>query len=246
MQIDVILFDWGGTLAEVAGQAEALREGAVAAGRLLDHDGSADHADQLVADVLAAEIRAAADSTHREANLLAVLADWASSAGMPTDPDRLAEAAHLLGQTWVGCLDPIPGVADAIRSLRQAGRRTGLVSNCSVPPEYCRQEFDRQGLTDVMDFAVFSSEVGYRKPAEVIYAKAIERAGSEGRPADPSTILFVGDSPALDVIAPAAMGMRTALVSRPPGAWPADDYERARPDFRIDHVSELIELLGDR
>ena len=40
--------------------------------------------------------------------------------------------------------------------------------------------------------------------------------------------------------------MKTALINRAPGIWPAADYARARPDLRIDAVAELPALLGKR
>jgi len=243
MRVEVILFDWGGTLTGVDRQPAALRRGAIEAARILGHADAGDAALALTRDILSTEAKAAADPSHRETDLRSVLADWASRLSPPADAERLAKAGDALGEAWVGSLDPIPGTIDALRELRERGYQLGLVSNCSVPTEYCRREFARQGLARLMDVSVFSSEVGYRKPSWIIYEEAIRRASPQARPADLSRVLFVGDSPACDVLAPAEMGMRTALVKRPPGIWPAEDYARARPDFRIDHVRELVDLL---
>ena len=241
MEVDLILFDWGGTLAAVERQAHALCCGALAAAEILA--ARPGEGDSLVGEIQRAEQEAAADPTHREADLRAVVARWASSLGGPVDPDRLAAAQDALGRAWVGSLVPLPGARQALESLRRRAYPIGLVSNCCLPPEYCRQELARQGLPELLDFAVFSSEVGYRKPSPVIYEEALKKADSRRRPADRSRVLFVGDSPALDVMAPAGMGMKTALINRPPGIWPAADYARARPDLRIDTVAELPELL---
>jgi HAD superfamily hydrolase (TIGR01549 family) len=242
-QLEVILFDWGGTLARVAAQAERFAIGAAQASRILCASASPAAVQRLGLAILEAETRAAADPRHREADLNVVLAEWAAGLNSSVSPEQLAAARDVLGLQWVGSLEVFPGVLDAVAELKRRGYRIGLVSNCTVPREYCLKELDRQGLAELLDFTIFSSAVGYRKPSPVIYQAAVKEAFPNGRPPDLSHALFVGDSPALDVIAPAEMGMMTALVGGPPSLWPEDDYVRARPDLRIDSVTELPALL---
>lgn len=242
-QPQLILFDWGGTLADVAGQPEALDRGSRAAAAILGVT-EPDATTRLVHAVMTAERKADADPTHREADMNVVLADWAADGGSNTDPDRLAQAADALGNAWVGSLQPIDGALEAVRTLRDRGIRLGLVSNCAVPPRFCHQELARQGFAALLDFAIFSSEVGYRKPASAIYEAALRAAGPQGNNIDLSSVLFVGDSPAYDVMVPASMGMRTALVAGKPGLWSAEDYGRAKPDLHLDRVAELPRRLN--
>lgn len=246
MQIDVILFDWGGTLAEVRTQAEAFLTGAAKAGRILCGQAVDQDVQRLGRAIISAEATAAADPGHREADLTAVLADWAMIINPNFTREQLAAARDALGMQWIGSLEPVPGAIEAVRELHERGLRIGLVSNCSVPVEYCRKELARQGFAGMMDFAVFSSDVGYRKPSRVIYETALERAFPGGEERDASRVLFVGDSPAFDVIAPAAMGMRTALVASPSGFWPDEDHARAKPDLRLESVAELPAMLNGR
>lgn len=242
MNVRWIFFDWGGTLAQVVSQNDRLTAGAREAARILA-PGNPDSAASLIERILGLEAVAAADPEMREGDVHACLRDWAATVGTAT-PDQLARAADALGNAWIGSLETLPGVHAALRTLRERGYRMGLVSNCLVPPAYCGREFARLGLAEFMDFVVFSSEVGYRKPSPIIYATAIERAAGGGEPPKPSDILFVGDSPAFDVMKPAELGMRTALVRCYRGIWPAGDYERARPDLRIDGVADLPAHLG--
>jgi len=244
MDIELILFDWGGTLADVSRQPEALLQGARAAGRILAGASGDDAIDDLARGAIMAEHRAASDPEHREVDLAAFLADWAEAQGRPAGKDQIAAAVRAVGESWVGgSLDPLPGALDAVSTLRDRGYRMGLVSNCWIPPAYCRQELDRQGFGALLDFAVFSSEASFRKPSPVIYSASLEKAYPHGVPKDLSRVLFVGDSPSCDVIAPAQMGMKTALVASMPGTWPQVDYDRARPDWRIGAVRELLVLL---
>jgi putative hydrolase of the HAD superfamily len=242
-QIEVVLFDWGGTLAHVRTQAENFAAGAAKAARILCSPAGQRDIERLGRAIISAEANAAADPSHREADLTAILIEWATSISPSFTSDQLNAARDALGTQWIGSLEPAAGAVEAVRELRGAGLRIGLVSNCSVPPEYCRREFARQGFAALMDFTVFSSDVGYRKPSGIIYEAALKLAFPDGQPRNTAQVLFVGDSPALDIIAPAALGMRTAQIASPNGFWPDEDHGRAKPDFRISSVAELPALL---
>lgn len=242
--VDIILFDWGGTLADVVRQDELLHRGACDAARAFTGVDAHEAAERLIHAILSAESKAAADPEHREARPLEILGSWVASLGGGADPVRLRTAEAALTRAWVGSLEPLPGALDAVRTLRECGVRMGLVSNVMLPPETCHLELNRQGFGPLLDFHIFSSAVGYRKPSPVFYETALRAAFPGERPKDLSRVLFVGDSPRFDVIAPAALGMATALVARAPGAWPEADYAEAKPDYRVDRVAELPALLG--
>jgi FMN phosphatase YigB (HAD superfamily) len=244
LEYDVILFDWGGTLAQVVRQDELLRRGAAAAARAACVVSTDDAIQYLINRIVSLEKEAAGDPELREADLSDMLAGWGRSFDGQVRRDRLADALEAIGREWIGSLDPLPGAVETLQKLRGAGCRAGLVSNCMMPAVYCREELDRQGFGGLLDFAIFSSAVGYRKPSRRIYEAALAKAFPEGRPADLSRVLFVGDSPACDVVGPAGVGMKTALVRCYKGIWDEEDYRRARPDLRIDSVAELPGKLG--
>jgi putative hydrolase of the HAD superfamily len=133
-----------------------------------------------------------------------------------------------------------------LAELRGRGYRIGLLSNCAVPMPYSLQELERQGFAELLDPIVFSSEVGYRKPSPQVFHEAVRRAYPAGPPDELARVMYVGDSPRLDVTAPASLGMRTALVTREPGVWPEEDYAAARPDLQIDAVTQLPDRLNHR
>jgi len=244
MDIELILFDWGGTLADVSREPVAFLKGARAAGRILAGSSGDDVIEAMFKAAMQAERTAANDPEHREVDMAWFLSDWAKNWGCPATEDQIKAAVQAVGESWVGgALDPLPGALDTVKALYDRGYRTGLVSNCWLPPVYCRKELDRQGFSAVLDFAVFSSEVSCRKPSPAVYEMSLNKAYPAGIPDDLSRILFVGDSPSCDVIAPAQMGMKTALVASQPGTWPKEDYDRVRPDLRINHVTELGDLL---
>ncbi|HSW44661.1 MAG TPA: HAD family hydrolase, partial [Phycisphaerae bacterium] len=175
--IEVVLFDWGGTLSDVSGQPAALHEGARRVTEILFGRADPALAQALALAAMDAESRSAADPSHREVDLRNLLNTWATTQGMIPEVHRLDEAIEAIGACWVGrALGPIPGALDTLAWLRERGLRLGLVSNVWLPPRFCRQELTRQGLEPRLDFAVFSSQVGYRKPSPAIYEAALKEA----------------------------------------------------------------------
>jgi len=73
----------------------------------------------------------------------------------------------------------------AVLRARQAGVRTGLISN-----SWGTRRYDRARLGEMFDGVVISGEVGMRKPSPEIYRLGAERAGVE-----PSECVFVDDIP---------------------------------------------------
>src|SRR2546426_338935 len=61
-----------------------------------------------------------------------------------------------------------------LETLRDRGLRTGLVSNAFDPPELLHRDLARLGVAERLDVAVFSSEVGRRKPDPLIFERALE------------------------------------------------------------------------
>jgi FMN phosphatase YigB (HAD superfamily) len=86
-----------------------------------------------------------------------------------------------------------------------------------------------------LSFLVFSEEHGVAKPDPRLFALALREAGCS-----PHECLHVGDLPAADVAGARAAGLRSAWLRRgeaPPVAEP-------EPDLTIDHLTELVDLLG--
>jgi putative hydrolase of the HAD superfamily len=98
---------------------------------------------------------------------------------------------------------------DLIRSLRQAGLRTALLSNSWGNDDYPRHLFP-----DLFDVVVISAEVGMRKPEERIFRHTAALLGLE-----PQECVFIDDVPA-NVAAAEAVGL-VSLHHREPGATAA-------------------------
>jgi len=80
--------------------------------------------------------------------------------------------------------------------LRSEDYRIGILSNCpwGAPGEPWFEELKRHGLAKRCELAVFCSEVGWRKPAQPIFRKALRHFGCK-----PQECVYVGDNPRWDV-----------------------------------------------
>jgi len=98
------------------------------------------------------------------------------------------------------------GVVPLLHFLRQRGLKLGLISNVSSAHKSPVASF---GLDALFDAMVFSCDEGRTKPDPELYRELCRRLT-----ADPGAVLMVGDSLPNDVVAPAALGMRTARIVR--------------------------------
>ena len=122
----------------------------------------------------------------------------------------------------------IAGVIETLEAVRQAGRRTGLISNTGPSPgPALRQVLARHGVMALLDVAVFSDEAAECKPAPGIFRRTLADLGVE-----PDEAVFVGDTPELDVVGPQRVGMWTVQV----GGLTQDGV---RPHARISSLSDL-------
>jgi putative hydrolase of the HAD superfamily len=101
-----------------------------------------------------------------------------------------------------------PDAHALLDGIRARGLRSAIVSNTFDPPDLLHADLAADGVSERVDAVVFSSEVGRRKPDPEIYRAALDRIGVDARDA-----LFVGDRVREDVVGPAAVGMRTCLVT---------------------------------
>lgn len=122
-----------------------------------------------------------------------------------------------------------PGCEDLLERLRGEGKRLGIISN-----------FDSR-LTDVMkDLGVFgffdtitiSSRSPSAKPDPLIFARALEQAGSEAK-----FSLHIGNDPRDDFWAARRAGLKALLYD------PQDRYRQMIPEFRIRKLPEVISFL---
>lgn len=241
--IKCVFFDWGGTLCTVTRQQDTFRECAEAAQRstrLFNYRFNGDATMQLADRFVSEHHQADHDDGHPEIDLAPIVRQWLDEqAGQSPASNTVDTVCGAFWQAWVGCLDEIPGSRHTLIELQQRGYRLGIVSNCATPKPFCLAELDRLGFRNALSVFTFSSQIGRRKPHGDVYAHAMKQIDG----VSPHEILFVGDSPINDVVAPAALGMKTALLPDHAGHWPPHHYDRAHPDLGLNTVADLLDTL---
>ena len=135
------------------------------------------------------------------------------------------EPARVLGSTTHALLE----------ALRSRGLRLGLVSNAFDPGWLLHRDLEQMGIAERIDYAVFSSEVGKRKPHPEIFERALEALEVA-----PDEALFVGDRLYEDVRGAAQVGLTTVQA-----VWfrADDDPEAPEPDFQAFTQMDVLTIV---
>lgn len=184
---------------------------------------------ERVAAVVAAHEAGGADE---EIDVAAVHLAAAEAVGLPLPPDLVDALQRLQQRAWWEGVRLRPGTLQTLRRLRHAGLRLGICSNAPYHPASMVQQLAHVGVAPLVDVAVFSSAVGWRKPSPRIFAAALDGLGVAAAEA-----LMVGDRLREDVEGARGVGMRAVLVAPGAGDAPAADHV-------IVHLAELVSLLG--
>lgn len=123
----------------------------------------------------------------------------------------------------------LPGVPEALASLRAMGLRLVVVSNSDGTVE---QGLADAGLRPLLDAVVDSAIVGVEKPAPGIFEAALRVAN-----VTPSRVLHVGDLWAADVVGARGVGLHAVLLD------PYDDWDDVDCP-RIPDLTALAEALA--
>jgi pyrophosphatase PpaX len=122
---------------------------------------------------------------------------------------------------------------DAVRTIRTAGIRTGLVT--SKNRNGALRGLGLAGLLDMMDVLVCADEVTNPKPHPEPVEKAVSLLGGDVR-----ETIYVGDS-IHDMQSGRAAGVRTAAALW--GPFGRSHLDGASPDFWLDSPADLPGLL---
>jgi HAD superfamily hydrolase (TIGR01509 family) len=215
-----VLFDWGDTLMEWTPDAQLLTNGHRAGFAALGLEPIPAMTDRFQ-DVYLREFFApgVVEEVEYPAQVRRLLAEF----DVEVDDDALSRFLEAEHAAW-GPARQLAGSTHALlEALRERGLLLGLVSNAFDPPDLLHRDLAQLGVTERLDFAVFSSEIGRRKPDPAIFEHALDAIGVAAADA-----LFVGDNLANDIAGAAAIGMRTCQA-----AWfQVDQSAAAQPDFR--------------
>ncbi len=111
-------------------------------------------------------------------------------------------------------------------ALRAAGIKVGVLSNTIWPREWHRGFFERDGVLDLIDGDVYTSEIPWTKPSPHAFQAAMEAVGVT----DPARCVYVGDRLFDDVWGAQNAGMRAIHI--PHSVIPADQLGHTEGDAR--------------
>jgi HAD superfamily hydrolase (TIGR01549 family) len=225
--IEAVIFDWGGTLAtwHTIDLFAVWRSVAV----LIDEH----RADELAAALLAAE-----DSVwlrSRDEQLSGTFEEVCALAEVVMTPAALAEYER----QWHPHTELDPEAPAMLSELRDRGLKVGVLSNTIWSRQRHEDIFARDGILELFDGAVYTSEIPWTKPHPEAFRAAIKAAGAT----DPARCVFVGDRLFDDVWGAQNAGMRAIHI--PHSAIPANQvgHSVGEPDATAQRLSELPEIV---
>jgi putative hydrolase of the HAD superfamily len=182
MHIDAVIFDWGGTLTrwhdiDFHAESLALAHAVVAAND--GDDGVEVHAEALH------RANQAIWGRSRDHQQSATVADLFTEAGLDHDPELLSRYREF----WEPHTGTDPGVAELFTTLRGRGIKVGVLSNTIWPRAWHEDFFRRDGVLDLIDGDVYTSEIPWTKPSPNAFAAAMKAVGAT----DPARCVYVGD-----------------------------------------------------
>ncbi len=203
-----VFFDVGGTLvASSPGPAEIFRRALARGGLLLDPEAIAKtlRSPDLIVTLIQPMVRGRESEFYRSVNARLV-----EHMGLTAD-DAALDDIHALFEREV-VYRPYPDAVRALRALRSAGYRTGVISNFSHRLPGILEDL---GLAGQLDTVTYSFEAGAEKPHPKIFRTALARAG-----AAPERTLMVGDSFEADYLGARNAGLHAVLLRRDGTAGP--------------------------
>ncbi|TMC80592.1 MAG: HAD family hydrolase [Chloroflexi bacterium] len=231
---DGVLFDYGRTLVTFAYPTEELLR--VINGfrpRIQAALGvPAPEAETILRDVLLPLEEYVESMSEDEVEYVNVYREKWQRAGMRLPDDLLHEVLDAEQRCWDRAVEVDPDAVRVLSWLGEQGVRRGICSNAPFPPAMMRRQLRSNGVDQLVDAVVFSSEIGRRKPAPEVYQAAVNAIGTV-----PARTMFVGDRAREDYEGPRALGMRAVIVTKHAKDAPPDGVPT------IESLAELPSLL---
>ena len=228
--VDAVIFDWGGTLTrwhdiDFHAESLALAQAVVNA----DHD----------VEVSRARLHQAGDTIwgrSRDHQQSSTVADLFVEAGLEHDPELLTTYYEF----WEPHTLTDPEVGPLFETLRGAGVKVGVLSNTIWPRAWHEDFFRRDGVLDLIDGDVYTSEIPWTKPSPDAFRAAMAAVGVS----DPSRCVYVGDRLFDDVWGAQNAGLRAIHV--PHSVIPATQvgHTEGTPDAVVHRLAEIPVVLA--
>jgi putative hydrolase of the HAD superfamily len=217
--IEAVVFDYGRTLvtfeypaAELAAVVERFRPAiALATGA------PAPAAEEIMRRVMLPLEELVDSPAHDEVRYLEVFgAEW-RRAGFALPDSLLYDILDAEQLVWDAAARVDAAGLQVLSWLGANGFKRAVCSNAPFPPEMMLRQVEKNGVAALVEAVVFSSQVGFRKPAAGLY-----RAVLAAIDVAPEHALFVGDRVREDYEGPVAIGMRAVICTKHAVDMPGD------------------------
>lgn len=230
--LEAVIFDWGGTLTawhDVDFHAESMALAQAVISVNDDPQDPAAHAQRLHA---AGTVIWGRSRDHQQSS---TVADLFAEAGLEHDPELLAAYYDF----WEPHTATDPEVRPLWEALRRQGIKVGVLSNTIWPRDYHREIFARDGVLDLIDGDVYSSEIEWTKPSPHAFTAAMATVGAS----DPARCVYVGDRLYDDIWGAGSTGLRTIHV--PHSTIPAEQigHTEGTPDAVAHTLSDVLQIV---
>ena len=226
--IEAVIFDWGGTLTPWKTIDPAEEWASLARAAAPDR-----HEDVTAALLAAAET---VWKRSREEYTSATLHEICTMAGLDYQEEHLTELRAFWDHATLTDEDVLP----LFSRLKVDGLKVGVLSNTVWPRHWHEEFFRRDGVLDMLDGAVYTSDIPWTKPAPEAFLAAMEAVGVER----PAACVFVGDRLFDDIWGAANAGMRTIYV--PHSDIPATQHGHVvgEPDAVVDRLADVYDVIS--
>ena len=224
--LKAVLFDWGDTLMRWAWEPELLEAGHDAGLRAIGREPLREMT-QRFRDAYLPLL--GLPGTLEEVEYPALVRRLLAEEGIDVGDEELGRFLEAEHDAWQPARLLASTTHALLESLRDRGLRLGLVSNAIDPPDLLHRDLEQLGVAQRLDTAVFSSEVGWRKPHPAIFERALDALGVAADAA-----LFVGDTLATDIAGAAALGMHTCQA-----VWFRADEDGSAPEPEFQAFTQL-------
>lgn len=227
MRVEAVVFDWAGTLTpwfdiDVPGQWKTITKAM-----------ESSRTDELAAALHAAERQLMKRCLHEHTS--ATLAQIFAHAEIPLDP-MVLDAYFTV---WTPYTYTDPHVPAVLVGLRERGIKVGVLSNTTWSREWHDQIFERDGVLDLIDASVYSSEIPWVKPHPEAFRTILRALGG----APPERSVFVGDRLFEDIYGATSVGMRAVHI--PHSNVPEHElgHISGKPHATLQSLDELLLLV---
>lgn len=128
--------------------------------------------------------------------------------------------------------EPYPETIDTMEKLKQHGIKIGILTDVAYGMDNEFSLEDISVLSDYIDIAITSVDVGYRKPNSAGYVKLLESLEIS-----PNDMIFIGDEEK-DIIGAKKLGIVSALINR------SKEIKDFGQDYTLEALCDILCILG--